>query len=135
MAGFKPILVAGDITLPQLAEIVNRVQQLVNQAFAAAEPTIAVRQVASSAGTSNATVQPGDRYLIVNSNGGPLTISLPTPSGTKQEVTLISISSGANVVTVKRADGQPLGTGEASKTLESLSSMDLLNTGKEWLTS
>jgi signal transduction protein with GAF and PtsI domain len=107
---FKLIRIVGAVT----AEAVNRIQQDIQDAFADLNTVIlrgdiTVRDVTATPTFNTAAVEPEDRYIIVNSRGGPMKLALPNPS--INTVVTIKNSTSGNKVTVAQANGKPTGDG------------------------
>ena len=98
---------------PPDAELWNRGQLNIEQAFAEFASPLNVRRIFSSASVKQEMVLASDRYLIVDARGGPIRIVLPVPAET-QAVTIKNATASTNAVTIVQADGKAMGDGEQS---------------------
>ena len=105
---------------------INRIQANVASEFAVlTNPNgIGVTAIASSKALTKYQVQSGDRYLVVDASGGPITIALPAP-GNQAVITIVQSDSSKNAITVSAPKGFTTTTLKAPTTL--------LNTGTTWV--
>lgn len=116
------------IKAPKLdVETFNRSEQNTEQAFAdlATNAQLPILQVSSGASISSYIVKPDDRYIVVNSSGGPMKIVLPKPPGPTQAV-WIKCAKG-RAITIVQSDGKL-----TAIPLDVTQSRLMVNTGTTW---
>jgi hypothetical protein len=111
------------------AEVAAQVQTEVERSFSSIPDSVpdGITRIDNASGARTYTVVDTDRHVVCITNGGPLTVSIPTPA-TKR--TLGIIANGPNPVTVQRSDGAQMSFG-ASVTLANEASL-FVSDGTDW---
>lgn len=111
--------------------VLKQVQDEVARSFSnVPDPVTAadgIVRIDTASGTRTYSVKAADVHLVCITNGGPLTVALPSP-GTKRLLGVIA--NGANAVTVQRSDGKTCSFGQ-SKTLTNAASLFVAD-GTDW---
>lgn len=132
MSVFEKLPVVNVNTLSALVAFVDRIQQKVSVAFEKLEvkPQLPVSIVVSTGTVNTYQVTPSDKYLVVDSRGGPIKIVFPDVRSTQSVIVLNAYQGGA--VTIVRANANPFNNGAAVITLDYNKTIEAVNSAKGW---
>lgn len=111
------------------ASLINRIQEAIAAEFRSLEnPNSLVTPIVGSERLKSYAVQSSDKFVTVDASAVDVTISLP-PAGNQQAVVIARVAGKVTVV---------VGTGakfsDGSTSINVATSVQLLNTGKTWVT-
>ena len=112
---------------PELDKVQTEIKRSFQSIPVPATSSDGIVRVDTASGTRTYAVKDTDQHIVGITNGGPLTISLPSPAIKR---TLGVIGSGANKVTVQRSDGKAMSFG-SSKELQDAASL-FTSDGTDW---